>query len=295
MKHFIYLLIFIAFIPSISAQTNDSYIRKGSLGKRITQEETISTDAFTFRPFSKWIGERFIFLPRSKGIQHYGYQNFDVSYEKYVGRIAKVISIEDDEVTLKMEDNGKELKATAYMETVEGIAPVSDIDSARSRWLNKTLWYKKNEIVLYDEDKDKFSSINISKCSPIKVIDIVAGWHYDSPVRFIIQAHEGDEGFVDLNLSGTNVSVNLQKYNHFEDNFYTEDPRKKFNWSEEVWTSIQSGKVFIGMIAEQAILSWGKPKEINRTNTPGSNSEQWVYTQGNYLYFENGIVKSIQN
>src|ERR1035437_4719485 len=116
MKQFICLIIVIALIPSIAAQTNDSYIRKGSLGKRVTQEETISKNAFTFRALPKWIGERFIFLPRSRKIQHYGYQNFDVSYEKYVGRIAKVISIDEGDglpkVLFRMEDNDKELKVT---------------------------------------------------------------------------------------------------------------------------------------------------------------------------------------
>ena len=41
--------------------------------------------------------------------------------------------------------------------------------------------------------------------------------------------------------------------------------------------------------------SWGKPKEIHRTTTSHGSHEQWVYGDGNYLYFDNGIVTAIQN
>lgn len=56
------------------------------------------------------------------------------------------------------------------------------------------------------------------------------------------------------------------------------------------------GGVRIGMTAAQVIKSnWGKPNNINRTTTPYSECEQWVYGDHNYLYFENGILTSIQN
>ena len=49
------------------------------------------------------------------------------------------------------------------------------------------------------------------------------------------------------------------------------------------------------MTAEQARMSWGKPKEINKTITGNVKHEQWVYGSGSYLYFDNGILRSIQN
>lgn len=54
--------------------------------------------------------------------------------------------------------------------------------------------------------------------------------------------------------------------------------------------------VSIGMTqAEVLDSSWGKPKHINRTTTPLRSREQWVYGNGNYLYFEDGTLTSIQN
>jgi len=283
------------------AQEKNPYVREGSVGKRVTPESETPRDAFTFRPISKWIGERFIFLPKPKSVQEYGYQSFDgtPSYRRYVGRIAKVVSVEENrslpKVYFKMEDTGEELSATVYTQSISGIGPLADIDSARARWLNTTLWYKGKELVFYNEQTERFGSVKIKRYSPVKIVDIVAGWYEHAPIRFIVQSPSGDEGYVDINLSGTNVSDILRKYSKFEDDFFTEDPRKTFKWSEKIWSAIEDGKVFIGMTAQQAEMSWGKPKEINRTIVGSTNKEQWVYASGSYLYFDNGILSAIQN
>ncbi|MFA7556414.1 MAG: hypothetical protein WCZ20_01270 [Hydrogenophaga sp.] len=50
-----------------------------------------------------------------------------------------------------------------------------------------------------------------------------------------------------------------------------------------------------GMTGQDVIeSSWGRPERINRTDYPGGYREQWVYGGGNYLYFQNGILASIQ-
>lgn len=53
--------------------------------------------------------------------------------------------------------------------------------------------------------------------------------------------------------------------------------------------------VRIGM-SQTAVLesNWGKPLRINRTTTARTEREQWVY-DGGYLYFENGVLTTIQN
>lgn len=40
---------------------------------------------------------------------------------------------------------------------------------------------------------------------------------------------------------------------------------------------------------------WGKPQKINRSTYQFGTREQWVYGDGNYLYFHDGILNSIQN
>lgn len=54
-------------------------------------------------------------------------------------------------------------------------------------------------------------------------------------------------------------------------------------------------EVVIGMSDELCRASWGRPRNINRTTGSWGVHEQWCYSSGNYLYFENGILTSIQN
>ncbi|WP_219834778.1 hypothetical protein [Paenibacillus sp. R14(2021)] len=51
----------------------------------------------------------------------------------------------------------------------------------------------------------------------------------------------------------------------------------------------------IGMTKDQVEKSrWGKPEDVNTTITKYGVHEQWVYYRDKYIYFEDGIVTSIQ-
>ncbi|OXS68676.1 hypothetical protein B1B04_19610 [Lysinibacillus sp. KCTC 33748] len=57
----------------------------------------------------------------------------------------------------------------------------------------------------------------------------------------------------------------------------------------------QKSDIYIGMRKEEVLESkWGKPKDVNRTTTSNSINEQWVYDNYKYLYFEDGILTTIQ-
>jgi len=58
---------------------------------------------------------------------------------------------------------------------------------------------------------------------------------------------------------------------------------------------IQAGGVAPGMNRCGALAAWGQPQKVNTTTNSYSTSEQWVYGNGNYLYFKNEILTSIQN
>jgi hypothetical protein len=53
--------------------------------------------------------------------------------------------------------------------------------------------------------------------------------------------------------------------------------------------------VSIGMTKDEVrASSWGRPQNINTSVYRFGTHEQWVYGGGNYLYFENGVLTSIQ-
>lgn len=58
---------------------------------------------------------------------------------------------------------------------------------------------------------------------------------------------------------------------------------------------ILNGRVRIGMTQAMCREAWGSPEDINRTSGSWGVHEQWVYGLGSYLYFEDGVLTSIQN
>ncbi|HEV7485742.1 MAG TPA: hypothetical protein VGQ65_08665 [Thermoanaerobaculia bacterium] len=282
---------------AITAQQNP-YLGKGSIGKVEKKHED------SFGPgtlaIENWVGERFILLPQPSKLREYGYQLFEphLDYASWAGKILTVTAVEKDtlpRVHFKTDD-GVEVLSTAYSDTIDGIAPIRDLDYARQRWLGKSLWLRRPEIATYDEDSDQYGSIRLGRTAHVKVKSIVAGWYDHEPVRFILFADDGREGFVDLQLSGTNVSAVLRNATSFQEYFSETDPRLTHrDWPPRVWKAIADEKIFIGMSTAQLRMSWGDPSAVNRTSTKGTSSEQWVYGTGNYVYVRNGVVTTIQN
>ena len=58
----------------------------------------------------------------------------------------------------------------------------------------------------------------------------------------------------------------------------------------------KSKGVSIGMSEDDVRnSSWGSPESINTTTTGDTVHEQWCYANNNYLYFDDGILTTIQN
>lgn len=73
--------------------------------------------------------------------------------------------------------------------------------------------------------------------------------------------------------------------------------REHPTWTREACEAVGMGQLFIGMTAEQAHVSRGWPKDVNRTTTAMGVTEQWCYGEDckPALYFDNGILTAVQN
>ncbi|WJF84126.1 hypothetical protein QRA13_06145 [Bacillus velezensis] len=58
----------------------------------------------------------------------------------------------------------------------------------------------------------------------------------------------------------------------------------------------QEKKIAIGMTKQEVVQlkDWGRPKSIHKTTTASGINEQWVYGISRYLYFDNGVLTTIQ-
>jgi hypothetical protein len=69
------------------------------------------------------------------------------------------------------------------------------------------------------------------------------------------------------------------------------------DWNNDDCNVIAEKKVRIGMRRDQVIAAWGKPYQVNETKGSWGIHEQWVMSDSmysDYLYFENGILTSMQ-
>lgn len=87
-----------------------------------------------------------------------------------------------------------------------------------------------------------------------------------------------------------------QKYKALHTQLQAEDKKARQKMADQEAAYYKSKGVHIGMTkAEVLRSSWGTPTDINRTTTARGTREQWVYGGGNYLYFEDDKLVTIQN
>lgn len=252
---------------------------------------------FQYHPIGSWVGKRFIFLPKPKGSESGTYEDFSrsVTHHKYAGRVARVVTANDSGasayIEFEMEDDGERLRVftVANKESVRGMALLDDIENARKQWAGKTVWGKMLMISSYDEQSGAITMTTVKKFGPLKVVDVVPGWDEEKPARFKLETPDGKQGFVDLNLSGTNVQKEVRYLSRFEDHLLAENPRLKYKWRADVWSAIEKGQIYPGMTEEQVKMSWGEPEKITRT----AAGEVWTYTNG-ALVFKKGILSGSQ-
>jgi hypothetical protein len=221
--------------PSPSATpSKDSYIRRNSIGYKDSPTDVSNRIPFRTRDISELVGERFIFMPKQTSLQEYGYQFYEIfnksvslPYQDYVGKIVKVLAVTPSkhkieelwEVYLQVEGTDEKLMADAYRETIKDLANLQDIDDARAQYLGKTLRYTKSALGRYNAVTDKRDLFFIPRDSLVKVTAIVASWDESAPVRFVVKTPTGKEGFVDVNMSGTNIPKTLREFNRFNNTF----------------------------------------------------------------------------
>lgn len=246
-------------------------------------------------------GEEFTFATRYSGGEKYGYQSWrdqpntypskSLSYEKYVGKKGKITS---EKITEKYSNLFHFEKAildnceTVYV-NVQTAKPsyndvylTSEITRAKSL-IGKTIWIKNTEVVrpqslITANPEVSFPTHNLEA---LTVSDI-------STESF---GHSTGAGSISLKLKKSSGEEGFIKFN--ERYFYDSNPIAE-ETAAPIKQAIEQQKIKIGMTPEQAILSWGKPKKINKSVGSWGVNEQWVYGD-QYIYFENGKLSSFQS
>ncbi len=246
----------------------------------------------------EWVGRKFVILPQPAEQQRYGYSCLRRSeggyiipdYEDVAGKIATVTDVEipahgDRRVHLTLDENGKEYVAVTKSESIPCLAPAADIDSARTRWLGKTLWVKRTKFLKTPDGKTASGNKAIHNYSAVTVEDVQAGFDFNVPVRYTVSA-DGQQFVAEVRASNLNVSDRPTGAN-FDDVFLTEDPRITNVWPARIWHIICNSEIETGMTPEQVQMSWGDPNAILEVDSEHCDCMEWEFGSTT-LYFKHG-------
>lgn len=275
-----------------------------------------------FTPVEKWTGLRFAALPITPAFRAFGYdlyptplldrqttppdnsvqlKNKRYKYDALVGTVLVVEKVEKTDtawlITMRQEQSGRTVCGLTHKGAIKGIAPAPDLDSARARWQNGTVYARKRQINTYDSASGKMGSVKVSIDQPLSVTGVRWGWLPlpPQPVLVTVRTAQGTEGFVPLYMSWTNVMDDLRRLSEdpWTEFVFEKNPRSIFAWDEETWGQIGAHHVTPGMTPDMVRLAWGDPVSRDSAQADCPTCERWVY-QGQYVVFRNGKLERTQ-
>jgi len=256
----------------------------GSPFLRPEQKETTSPTCDTAFPSKVpvrcWVGQQFLVLPEDKTFRQLGYMDFSVAgdftahatYDELAGKVVTVTDVqrsgENNWVVTFKADDGKQAytaNATALLgetssdATVLKLALLRDMKAARERYLGKTYWIKQDWLPRLGESGSIISTdiVAYKAYRPVTISDVLAGYSENEPVRIVVKNDAGQEGYFDMAASPTNHRGGAVGDAALSEYLADTDPRLAHKWPARVWQAIEDGKVYVGMTAEQALMSWG--------------------------------------
>ncbi len=120
---------------------------------------------------------------------------------------------------------------------------------------------------------------------PVVVTGVAPG---DAVYPFYVTFHyEGRRSGVFMSSPTSSVrNMTFDKLFSFSD---IRDNHKQI--SDEVWKLVTEGKVKDGMTKEECTLALGSPQSVDRMPTHAGLVERWVYDNGVYLIFADGVLE----
>ena len=141
------------------------------------------------------------------------------------------------------------------------------VDSARALLRNRRVWTLRP-----DSRGRKFQAVEIT--------DVLPG-NADYPFPVVAG---GDSLLMVTNSRSASART-------FANMFSLSDPRKLYpQITDAVWDLISQGKVAIDMTREECRLALGAPAQLERDALPTALYERWIYEDGVYLFFTDGLL-----
>lgn len=265
---------------------------------------------------SEWIGQEFVILEKQNMFKKFGYDmrladsstKIDTSYEtldkrylrcdRFGNREFKVISIipsgNESKVTLQ-DSSGLRIVATTHKGAIKEIALKSDLESARQRWVGRIVYSKKGIISTLIESG--FGTLKVKIQDSLLVYDVRLGVIPlpVNPIWLMVETSRGEKGFIAVRYSWTNTMIDLiQSRNAWNDEIFEENPQSLYNWNSDMWNTINTHQIIIGMNPDQVLLSWGEPLSRSQVEKNGKKEQYWKYSSQKLIFDKDSLI-SIEN
>ncbi|WP_460679239.1 hypothetical protein [Mucilaginibacter koreensis] len=248
-----------------------------------------------YRELDQTIGETYIVLltgnnsfPESDVIKKADEPRKPVLFKDLIGKKMKLMSIEGRKGNFK-DSLGVDYTCSIIDNTFPEIAPLKDIEDARSLLVGKTLWLNKDKAFASALPNGILSNeIELNRFEPVKIISVSTGTNNNRPVILKFKTAKGKEAVLKADVSGTNTDHDPQYV--FNNIFFTQDPKTIYHFTPAIWEAVKNMSTPKGMPADAFELVIGKPDHINSSQVGHTSRQQWVYGKDNklFFYFENG-------
>jgi hypothetical protein len=316
-----------------SGQQNPDTLSENSStlpSEEIGHSENSSTNASSkplqarphYLPPSEWPGHLFYVLPKQKLLSSFGYELYSChhalcdshpveSFWELPNRRIRHKSISGDSlytetaeplndewmITFIHTPTGRRIYGTTRKMAIEGIVLLEDLELARNRWLDKTVYSKQGVIATFSNgSRSAISSLRVNIQDPLKVIDV--RWGLTplpvKPIWIVVEHSSGKQGFIPVRYNWTNTMSNaIVNQAPWNDDIFEKNPQTLFDWDENTWELINNHRVILEMTKDQVRLSWGTPVSVSETGKENLQ-EIWFYASHELTFSGNKLAKITQ-
>ncbi len=265
----------------------------------VSAEQQLLVD-INAEPFGIWLPGKEFYVTDDKialifGATYQGHEKLAGTIITYRGN-KQVISVTGTNVTelifqsssggeyvYRIDSSAEELSARDQLDipfTIERslVNAVKNKLNGKKLYILTSVWYDDNDAITSGQ-----------KFIPVTITDVSAG-NIVYPIKLTFADLSGNPHQLFMS-----VGRHINKTRMFHSLFSFNDPHEKYpNITDETWQNIINGRVVPDMTRDECRLSLGAPKTIDRRPGYGGVQELWIYEDGKYLMFEDGLLRNFR-
>lgn len=179
----------------------------------------------------------------------------------------------------------QEIIDAQYQPLIPTLIDMDAVAMARSLFVGKQLyiltnqWYDSNAQLMNGR---RFVAVEITAVEP---------GNSALPLAIHFADSHGKKGCVFITTRSSSKTQMLS----FDKLFSYDNPRLKYpDITDVMWNAITEGIVIKGMNKTECRLAVGLPAEVKKVPTYSGLKEQWMYNDGSYLFFSDGLLEEFR-